>query len=203
MKQGVPGDPAHQRHQVHHVAQRLVPVRDHPEEMVGSLHCRHSLLQNPDADSPSMRMQCNACSHLLIQAVSIATYVGSLLGVVLMYVWYAPSPACRLNILFITVTLVLVQLMTFVSTRSKASSTRTYTYMLELGDAYVRLTASLVRWLSRPLAWTELTGEGRVPGAWADGDLRRVPVLVGDQKVRDGSEILSVCLYCVAASICN
>jgi hypothetical protein len=150
-----------------------------------------------------MRMQCNACSHLLIQAVSIATYVGSLLGVVLMYVWYAPSPACRLNILFITVTLVLVQLMTFVSTRSKASSTRTYTYMLELGDAYVRLTASLVRWLSRPLAWTELTGEGRVPGAWADGDLRRVPVLVGDQKVRDGSEILSVCLYCVAASICN
>jgi hypothetical protein len=77
-----------------------------------------------------MRMQCNACSHLLIQAVSIATYVGSLLGVVLMYVWYAPSPACRLNILFITVTLVLVQLMTFVSTRSKASSTRTYTYML-------------------------------------------------------------------------
>lgn len=60
--------------------------------------------------------------HLLIQAVSIATYVGSLLGVVLMYVWYAPSPACRLNILFITVTLVLVQLMTFVSTRSKVKA---------------------------------------------------------------------------------
>nr|ACG28988.1 TMS membrane protein/tumor differentially expressed protein containing protein [Zea mays] len=62
------------------------------------------------------------CHCLLIQAVSIATYVGSLLGVVLMYVWYAPSPACRLNILFITVTLVLVQLMTFVSTRSKVKA---------------------------------------------------------------------------------
>lgn len=62
------------------------------------------------------------CHCLLIQAVSVATYVGSLLGVVLMYVWYAPSPACRLNILFITVTLVLVQLMTFVSTRSKVKA---------------------------------------------------------------------------------
>lgn len=54
--------------------------------------------------------------------VSIVTYVGSLLGIVLMYVWYAPSPSCKLNILFITVTLVLVQLMTFVSMSSKVSS---------------------------------------------------------------------------------
>lgn len=51
--------------------------------------------------------------------VSIVTYVGSLLGIVLMYVWYAPSPSCKLNILFITVTLVLVQLMTFVSMSSQ------------------------------------------------------------------------------------
>jgi hypothetical protein len=33
-------------------------------------------------------------------------------------------------------------------------------------------------------------GEGRVSGAGADGDLRRVPVLVGDQKVRIGIQIL-------------
>jgi hypothetical protein len=58
---------------------------------------------------------------LQIQVVSIVTYVGSLLGIVLMYVWYAPSLSCKLNILFITVTLVLVQLMTFVSMSSKAS----------------------------------------------------------------------------------
>ncbi|RLM92222.1 putative serine incorporator [Panicum miliaceum] len=60
--------------------------------------------------------------HLQIQVVSIVTYVGSLLGIVLMYVWYAPSPACKLNILFITVTLVLVQLMTFVSMSSKVKA---------------------------------------------------------------------------------
>ena len=46
------------------------------------------------------------------------------------------------------------------------------------------------------------TGEGRVPGAGADGDLRRVPVLVSDQKVRSmGSEILPV--YIVTASEIN
>lgn len=60
--------------------------------------------------------------RLQIQVVSIAAYVGSLLGIVLMYVWYAPSPACRHNILFITVTLVLVQLMTFVSMSSKVKA---------------------------------------------------------------------------------
>ena len=67
-----------------------------------------------------MEVPCE-CSHLQIQAVSIVTYVGSLLGIVLMYVWYAPSRACKLNILFITVTLVLVQLMTFVSMSSKVT----------------------------------------------------------------------------------
>lgn len=54
-----------------------------------------------------------------VLVVSIVTYVGSILGIVLMYVWYAPTSACKLNILFITVTLALVQLMTFVSVNSK------------------------------------------------------------------------------------
>ncbi|XP_062194665.1 uncharacterized protein LOC133897016 isoform X2 [Phragmites australis] len=60
--------------------------------------------------------------HMQVLVVSIATYVGSLLGIVLMYVWYAPSPTCKLNILFITITLVLVQLMTFVSMSSKVKA---------------------------------------------------------------------------------
>jgi hypothetical protein len=34
--QGVPRDPAHQRHKVHHVAQRLLPLRDKPQAMVGT-----------------------------------------------------------------------------------------------------------------------------------------------------------------------
>ena len=54
-----------------------------------------------------------------VQVVSIMAYVGAILGIVLMYVWYAPKSSCKLNILFITVTLVLVQLMTFVSVNSK------------------------------------------------------------------------------------
>uniref|UniRef100_A0A0E0MS72 Serine incorporator n=1 Tax=Oryza rufipogon TaxID=4529 RepID=A0A0E0MS72_ORYRU len=87
---GVSGDPARQCHPVHHLAERLLPVRDQPEEMV--------------------------------QVVSIAAYVGSILGVVLMYVWYAPRPSCKLNILFITVTLVLVQIMTGVSLSSKVKA---------------------------------------------------------------------------------
>ncbi|VAH58066.1 unnamed protein product [Triticum turgidum subsp. durum] len=91
--QGVPRDPAHQRDQVHHVAQRLLPIGAQPQEM-----------------------------HMQVLVVSIVTYVGSILGIVLMYVWYAPTSACKLNILFITVTLALVQIMTFVSVNSKVKA---------------------------------------------------------------------------------
>ncbi|GJN05612.1 hypothetical protein PR202_ga23259 [Eleusine coracana subsp. coracana] len=54
-----------------------------------------------------------------ILVVSIGAYVCSILGIVLMYVWYAPSLTCKINILFITVTLVLVMLMTLVSMSTK------------------------------------------------------------------------------------
>ncbi|KAL6848063.1 hypothetical protein ACP4OV_022191 [Aristida adscensionis] len=87
---GLPRDPARQRHKIHHVAQRLLPLRGQPEEM--------------------------------ILVVSVGAYVCSFLGTILMYVWYAPSPSCKLNILFITITLVLVQLMTFVSMSSKVKA---------------------------------------------------------------------------------
>lgn len=151
-KQGVLGDPVDQRHQVHHVAQRLVPVRDHPEEMVGSLSllacpcmlqlaaaglafCQYLAIKSwmRGHSTCCCEMPACACSGLQIQVVSIVTYVGSLLGIVLMYVWYAPSPSCKLNILFITVTLVLVQLMTFVSMSSKASNTHTSIHALKMG----------------------------------------------------------------------
>ncbi|XP_038986395.1 probable serine incorporator isoform X2 [Phoenix dactylifera] len=54
-----------------------------------------------------------------VPILSIAAYVASILGIVLMYVWYASKPTCSLNILFITLTLVLLQLMTFVSLHPK------------------------------------------------------------------------------------
>ncbi|XP_047057759.1 probable serine incorporator isoform X1 [Lolium rigidum] len=60
--------------------------------------------------------------HMQVQVVSIVAYVGALLGIVLMYVWYVPTTSCKLNILFITVTLVLLQLMTFISVNSKVKA---------------------------------------------------------------------------------
>jgi hypothetical protein len=66
-----------------------------------------------------------------VQVVSIVTYVGAILGIVLMYVWYAPTPSCRINIIFITVTLVLVMLMTFISVNSKVISYKAHTVQIE------------------------------------------------------------------------
>ncbi|XP_038984596.1 probable serine incorporator isoform X2 [Phoenix dactylifera] len=57
--------------------------------------------------------------RIQVLVLSIAAYVASILGIVLMYVWYAPKPTYRLNILFITLTLVLLQFMTFVAVLSK------------------------------------------------------------------------------------
>jgi hypothetical protein len=66
-----------------------------------------------------------------VQVVSIVAYVGALLGIVLMYVWYAPTASCELNIIFITVTLVLVLLMTFISVNSKVISYKAHTVEIE------------------------------------------------------------------------
>ncbi|XXG63751.1 hypothetical protein AAC387_Pa05g1863 [Persea americana] len=57
--------------------------------------------------------------HVQVLIISIAAYVASLLGIVMMYVWYAPKLSCLLNICFITWTVVLIQLMTCVSLHSK------------------------------------------------------------------------------------
>ncbi|XP_019705090.1 uncharacterized protein [Elaeis guineensis] len=57
--------------------------------------------------------------RIQVLILSIAAYVASILGIVLMYVWYTPKSTYRLNILFITLTLVLLQFMTFVSLHSK------------------------------------------------------------------------------------
>ncbi|KAH7657333.1 Serine incorporator/TMS membrane protein [Dioscorea alata] len=51
--------------------------------------------------------------------LSVSAYLGSLLGIVMMYIWYAPKPTCRLNIFFITLTLLLLHIMTLVSVHSK------------------------------------------------------------------------------------
>ncbi|KAG8053168.1 hypothetical protein GUJ93_ZPchr0001g32339 [Zizania palustris] len=97
---GISDDPTRQCHPVHHLAERLLPQQQRASDELTWLRC----------------------SHMQVQVVSIAAYVGSILGVVVMYVWYAPRPTCKLNIIFITVTLALVQLMAGVSLSSKVKA---------------------------------------------------------------------------------
>ncbi|CAN6564332.1 hypothetical protein ACFX2I_026280 [Malus domestica] len=58
--------------------------------------------------------------HVMLLAT--AAYVVCLVGIILMYIWYAPEPTCLLNIFFITWTLVLLQLMTSVSLHPKVNA---------------------------------------------------------------------------------
>lgn len=59
------------------------------------------------------------CSHIYGMLLATSAYVVCILGVILMFIWYAPQPSCLLNIFFITWTLVLLQLMTSVSLHPK------------------------------------------------------------------------------------
>ncbi|KAL2342510.1 hypothetical protein Fmac_003795 [Flemingia macrophylla] len=58
--------------------------------------------------------------HVMLFATT--AYVVCLVGIILMYIWYAPKPSCLLNIFFITWTLVLLQLMTSVSLHPKVDA---------------------------------------------------------------------------------
>ncbi|KAH0457510.1 hypothetical protein IEQ34_012825 [Dendrobium chrysotoxum] len=57
--------------------------------------------------------------HIQVMIITIAAYVASIVGCIMMYVWYAPELSCWLNILFISLTLLLLQIMTFVSVHPK------------------------------------------------------------------------------------
>ncbi|KAH1251759.1 putative serine incorporator [Glycine max] len=62
------------------------------------------------------------CDRIHVMFFATTAYVVCLMGIILMYIWYAPKPSCLLNIFFITWTLVLLQLMTSVSLHPKVSS---------------------------------------------------------------------------------
>lgn len=57
--------------------------------------------------------------HVMVFATG--SYFICLVGIILMYIWYAPIPSCLLNIFFITWTLVLLQIMTSVSLHPKVN----------------------------------------------------------------------------------
>ncbi|KAA8535002.1 hypothetical protein F0562_030005 [Nyssa sinensis] len=60
--------------------------------------------------------------HIHVMLLATTAYVVCMLGIILMYIWYAPEPSCLLNIFFITWTLVLLQLMTSVSLHEKVNA---------------------------------------------------------------------------------
>ncbi|GAB4832948.1 hypothetical protein Ancab_006968 [Ancistrocladus abbreviatus] len=53
--------------------------------------------------------------HIHVMLLATAAYVVCIIGIILLYIWYAPEASCLLNIFFITFTLVLLQMMTSVS----------------------------------------------------------------------------------------
>ncbi|GMI89498.1 hypothetical protein like AT3G24460 [Hibiscus trionum] len=59
-----------------------------------------------------------------MHVVSLATaaYVICIVGIIMMYIWYAPEPSCLRNIFFITWTLVLIQLMISVALHPKVNA---------------------------------------------------------------------------------
>lgn len=54
--------------------------------------------------------------------IATVAYIICIVGIIMMYIWYAPDSSCLLNIFFITWTLVLLQLMTSVSLHPRVSS---------------------------------------------------------------------------------
>eukprot|EP00246_Nothoceros_aenigmaticus_P011484 TRINITY_DN3136_c0_g1_i1.p1 TRINITY_DN3136_c0_g1~~TRINITY_DN3136_c0_g1_i1.p1 ORF type:complete len:382 (-),score=20.34 TRINITY_DN3136_c0_g1_i1:393-1538(-) len=54
--------------------------------------------------------------------VSFLSYGSCLLGIVTMYIWFAPRPSCGTNIFFVTWTVILVLVMTGVSLHSKVNA---------------------------------------------------------------------------------
>ncbi|KAK8962241.1 hypothetical protein KSP40_PGU010419 [Platanthera guangdongensis] len=58
-------------------------------------------------------------SHIQVMIITIASHVASTVACIMMYIWYAPKLSCRLNILFISLTFLLLQIINFVSIHQK------------------------------------------------------------------------------------
>ncbi|GLT28997.1 hypothetical protein SLA2020_038910 [Shorea laevis] len=60
--------------------------------------------------------------HIHVMLFATSAYVICIVGIILMYIWYVPDPSCLINIFFITLTLILLQLMTSVSLHPKVNA---------------------------------------------------------------------------------
>ena len=62
------------------------------------------------------------CSHVHVMLLATTSYTVCIVGLILMYIWYAPDSWCLLNKFFITWTLFLLQLMTSIALHPKVSN---------------------------------------------------------------------------------
>lgn len=60
--------------------------------------------------------------HIHVMFLATAAYVTCIGGIIMLYIWYAPETSCLLNIFFITLSLILLQLMTSVSLHPKINA---------------------------------------------------------------------------------
>ncbi|KAJ4894487.1 Serinc-domain containing serine and sphingolipid biosynthesis protein [Raphanus sativus] len=60
--------------------------------------------------------------HVRVMLLATTSYTMCIVGVILMYIWYAPDSSCLLNIFFITWTLFLIQLMTSIALHPKVNA---------------------------------------------------------------------------------
>lgn len=89
--------------------------------------------------------------------LATTSYTVCIVGVILMYIWYAPDSSCLLNIFFITWTLFLIQLMTSIALHPKVSlwmfSSHVCFGCLKL-LRFVCAFANIIRWM--PDTWLQL-----------------------------------------------
>uniref|UniRef100_A0A7N0T8H5 Serine incorporator n=1 Tax=Kalanchoe fedtschenkoi TaxID=63787 RepID=A0A7N0T8H5_KALFE len=69
-----------------------------------------------------MSEKCADRCYIHVMFFATISYVISIAGIIMMYIWYVPQPSCLLNIFFITWTLVLLQVMTSVSLHPKVNA---------------------------------------------------------------------------------
>ncbi|CAN7049414.1 unnamed protein product [Brassica rapa subsp. trilocularis] len=60
--------------------------------------------------------------HVRVMLLATTSYTVCIVGVILMYIWYAPDSSCLLNIFFITWTLFLIQLMTSIALHPRVNA---------------------------------------------------------------------------------
>ncbi|XP_024393737.1 uncharacterized protein [Physcomitrium patens] len=75
-------------------------------------------LWNESWMSPEHERQC----YIPLVVVPMTCYILTFIGLVLMYVWFTPHVTCRLNIFFITWTMILVIVMTIISLHAKVNA---------------------------------------------------------------------------------